>query len=181
MDKWEQLYQALGIQDFIYFISSPSLQDRLLPVKIVFLLFAVFFLCATVWFYMNSSYLRYQFLQDTAEFLSWQSYGLSDVNKRWRRIVKKITFGNESEYKLAIIEADELLYQTLESKVYEGETFEELLSSAIKKKVTGLDLISGAHTVRNAVVYNVDYKLNTENAKKILFDYENAIKNVAAA
>ena len=43
MVTWEQLYDLLGVREFIYFISSPSIQDQLFGVKLVFIFFAVFF------------------------------------------------------------------------------------------------------------------------------------------
>ena len=113
MANWEKLYDLLGIKEFIYFISSPSIQDMLFPIRIICLLFAAFFLCAIIWFYVNSSYLKFQFLQDTTEFFSWHAYGLQEVNRMWKKIIKKTESGSENEYKLAIIEADDFLQNVL--------------------------------------------------------------------
>ena len=176
--SWEYIYNLLGITDFIYFISSPIIQEVLLPIKIVFILFTIFFFVAVIYFYTNSSYIQAHFLQDTMEFISWQPYGLRQINKRWQQITDMIGVGNESEYKLAIIEADDLLYKTLEDNGYVGESFEELLDSAQKKILPGLEDILSAHEIRNAIVYDTDYKLSIEMAKKILADYEKAIKNL---
>ena len=123
---WEQLYELWGIRDFIYFISSPDIQQKLLPVKLVFIAFAIFFFVAVIYFYVRSSYLQRHFLQDTAEFLLWQPYGLQGVNRRWKQIMKKTEFGFDNEYKLALIDADDFLYQVLEERGFKGETFEEL-------------------------------------------------------
>lgn len=176
---WEYIYNLFGIKDFIYFISFPNLQDILFPVKLVFIFFTAFFFCAVIYFYINSSYIKYQFLQDVAEFFSWQSYGLRNINKRWKKIVQKTESGFESEYKLAIIEADDFLYQTLEDRGYNGETFEELVNSAGKKISPDFKDILEAHNIRNSIIYNSDYKLDLEKARKILSDYENAIKNIS--
>ena len=86
MVTWEQLYDLVGVKDFIYFISSPVIQEQLFGIKLVFIFFAVFFFCAVIYFYINSSYLHYQFLQDVTEFFSWQAYGLIEINRRWRRL-----------------------------------------------------------------------------------------------
>ncbi|MFI5205914.1 MAG: hypothetical protein ACHQVK_03155, partial [Candidatus Paceibacterales bacterium] len=104
--NWDQIYNYLGVKDFVYFISSPSIQDALFPIKIVFIFFTAFFFCAVIWFYVNSSYIQYKFLQDTTEFLSKETYGLRKVTKNWRKIKKRAESGTDSDIKLAIIEAD---------------------------------------------------------------------------
>ena len=179
MDKWEQLYDLLGIKEFIYFISSPSIQDSLLGIKLVFIAFTVFFFCAVIYFYLNSSFLRHQFLQDSIEFFSWQSFGLREVNNRWKKIMKNIKTGTESEYKLAIIEADDFLYQIMEDKGLKGDSFEELLASAGKKVVPDMDDLLTAHQVRNSIVYDANYSLEAEKGVRIMSLYEFAIKNIS--
>ncbi len=177
---WETIYNFLGISDFIAFISSPAIQDALFPVKLVFILFTVFFFCAVIYFYLNSSYIKYQFLQDVTEFFSWQAYGLRSIDRQWKDIIRKTDSGNEKDFKLALIEADDFLYEVLEERETNGETFEELLNSAGKRMLPNFQDIIDAHKVRDLIVFNPDYKLDIENAKKILANYENAIKNISA-
>lgn len=176
--SWEQIYDFLGIKDFVDFISSSELQSQLLPVKVVFILFTLFFLGAVIYFYIKSSYIQYHFLQDMVEFFSWQPYGLRQINKRWQKVMKKIEVATETEYKMAVIEADDLLYEMLEERGYAGETFEQLLDSAGQKILPSVKDILSAHEIRNSIVYQPDYKLDAEVAKGILDNYEKAIKNV---
>lgn len=163
----------------MYFISSPDIQHELLPIKLVFYAFTIFFLCAVIYLYINSSYIQFKFLQDVAEFFSWQPYGLRSVNKRWAKIIKRTESGAESDYKFAIVEADDFLYQVLEEAGYEGETFEELAGNAGKKMSNNFKDILEAHAIRNLVVYDLDYKLDLDLAKRMLSSYENAIKNIS--
>ena len=173
---WETIYNFFGIKDFIYFISSPGIQDMLFPIKLVFILFTAFFLCAVIYFYINSSYLKYQFLQDVTEFFSWRAYGLREIDKRLKKIIKKAELGSETEYKLAIIEADDFLRQVLEEADYKGETFEELVNGAGRKILPNIEDILEAHNIRNSMIHDVNYKLDLKIAKKVLSDYEKAIK-----
>lgn len=181
MENWDKLYMMLGIKDFIYFISSPTIQDILFPVRLICLLFSAFFLCAIIWFYTNSSYLKFQFLQDTTEFFSWHAYGLQEVNRQWKKIIKKTESGSESEYKLAILEADDYLQNVLDEFGFEGESFEDIVGKAAQKMALSVADIEQAHAVRNAIVYNSDYRFDQEVAKKALADYESAIKQIAAS
>ncbi len=176
---WDYIYNLLGIKDFIDFISSPSLQDTLFPVKLVFIFFTAFFFCAVLYFYLNSSYLQYKFLQDVFEFLSWQTYGSREVSKRWKNIIKKADSGLESDFKLAIVEADDFLRQTLENKGYEGKNFEAMVNSISKSVMPNFQEIMDIHEVRNSIVHDPNYRLDSENAKKILSTYERTIKSIA--
>jgi len=176
--SWEDLYNLLGIKEFIYFISSSQIQEMLLPVKLVFILFTLFFLAAVLYFMLNSSWLQYKFLEDTTEFFSWQAYGAKVIEKRWNKIKKRIESGLESEYKLAVIEADDFLMETLDERGYEGKDFQEAVSKASRLISGTLDQILAVHEVRNSIVYNPDFKLDAEQAKKILEVYESAINSI---
>jgi len=176
--SWEDFYNLLGIRDFIYFISSSTLQETLLPVKLVFVGFTLFFLVAVFYFMLNSSWLQYKFLEDVTEFFSWQSYGAKQMAKRWERIMKKIESGSESEYKLSIIEADDFLKETLEERGYEQEKFEDSIKAASRLISEILEQVLEAHQIRNSIVYNPDFKLTEEQAKKILTVYETAINAI---
>ncbi len=87
--------------------------------------------------------------------------------------------GSLEEYKIAMMEADDFLCQTLEDRGFKGESFEELIKDAGQKVITNLQEIMQAHNMRNAIVYNQDYDLSLESAKNILSQYEQAIKNAS--
>lgn len=170
----------MDINELISYIFSPELQEELFLVKIVFIFFSVIFFVVVILFLVNSSYLKYQFWQEVAEFFSWESYGLRKIAKRWKKIEKRIETGSESEYKLAIIEADDFLNEVLEKRNYSGETFEERVSQVEKVQIPNLEEILEVHKTRNSIVYDPDYKLDLDQAKKVLEIYEKAIKNIEA-
>lgn len=176
---WYRLYDVIGIRGFIDFVNSSEIQSALLPVKIVFILFTVFFFCAIIYFYLNSSYLKTQITQNVSEFVSWQAYGLKEVNKRWKAIIQKVQAGSEKEYKLAIVEADAYLFDELQDADISGTTFEELTETAgVKKMLPNKQNIISAHRIRDLIVRDVNYVLDVNVAKKILDDYEKALKSI---
>jgi len=178
---WEYIYNFFGVKDFIYYISSSQIQDVLFPVKIVFLFLSVFFLVFVIYFMVNSSWLQYKFLEDVAEFFSWKSYGQIEMSKQWNKIKKRSESGAESDYKLAIIDADDFLSEVLDNRGYDSDNFEENVRKAGKLIPSILDDVLRAHEVRNSIVYNPDYKLSVEEGKKILETYESAVNNIGMA
>ncbi len=175
---WDFIYNFFGIKDFIYFISSSQIQDMLFPIKLVFVVFAMFFLAFVIYFMINSSWLQYKFLEDVTEFFSWQAYGQREMSKRWSKVKKRIESGAESDYKLAIIDADDFLGEVLDNRGYEGKDFDESIKKAEKLISLIFNDVLRAHEVRNYIVYNPDYKLAADEAKKILDTYESAINSV---
>jgi len=175
---WEYIYNLLGIKDFIYFISSSQIQDMLFPVKLVFIFFSIFFLVAVIYFMLNSSWLQYKFLEDVTEFFSWQAFGQRQMEKQWERIKKRTETGAESDYKLAVIDADDFLAEVLDNRGYDGNDFEDTLKKAGRLIADILEDVLKAHEIRNFIVYNPDYKLSVEQAKKVLATYESAAKEI---
>jgi len=172
------LYNFFGVRDFIYFISSSQIQDALFPVKMVFIFFSLFFLVFVIYFMVNSSWLQYKFLEDVTEFFSWKSFGQREMSKQWDKIKKRMESGAESDYKLAIIDADDFLAEVLDEGGYDGKDFEESIKKAGRMIAPILDDVLAAHETRNSIVYNPDYKLSTEQAKKVLDTYESAVKGI---
>ncbi len=173
-----ELIDSFNLPQIAYFIGSSELQDYLFPVKLIFLVFTAFFFCAVIYLMVNSTWLQSKFLEETSEFLAWQSYGARQIAKQWNRIKRRMESGFESEFKLAIIEADDFLQVVLEDGGYEGETFEESVKKATRLLGAQVSDILAAHEVRNAIVYNPDYPLPVEEAKRIVGVYELAVNTV---
>jgi hypothetical protein len=176
--SWEQLYNLLRIRDFIYFVSAPELQDALFPAKLVFVAFAMFFLAYVIYFMINSSWLQYKFLEDTTEFFSWQAFGVREMEKQWARIKKRAESGTDSDYKLAVIDADDFLLEVLENRGYEGKDFQESVEKASKLLGPLAKEVLSAHQIRDSIVYNPDQKISTDEYKKMLDTYEVAAKTI---
>lgn len=176
--SWEQIYNFLGITDFIYFITSPTIQDVLFPVKIIFILFSIFFLISVIYFMYVSSWMKYHFLEDVFEFFSWQAYGLKQIADRWKKIKKRLESGLESEYKLAIIEGDDFLSETLGERGIEGKSFEELIDVAGPGLLPNKNEILQAHKIRNSVVYEPNFSISLEETKRVLAIFETAVKTI---
>jgi len=94
------------------------------------------------------------------------------------RIKKRTGSGAESDYKLAIIDADDYLMEVLDNRGYDGDSFEELVKNASKSIAPIYDDVLKAHETRNSIVYNPDFKLSADQAKKVLDVYESAAKEI---
>ena len=150
----------------------------LFPIKLTFVFSAAFFLVFVIYFMINSSWLQYKFLEDVSEFFSWKAYGQREMSKQWSKIKKRIESGIESDYKLAIIDADDFLNEVLENRGYEGKDIKESIEKAGELIGPALNDVLNAHEIRNSIVYDADYKLSGDEAKKVLAIYESVINNI---
>lgn len=157
---------------------SPELQRELLPAKVVFIFFSIVFFIWIVYFFFASTYLKYQFIIDVVEFFHIQPAAARRLAKIWKRIQKMADSGIESNYKLALIEADDLLDNVLKNKGFSGETFEERIKQAGEIQVPDSERILQAHQTRNQAVYEPDYQLEVERLREILEVYKETIKNI---
>ncbi|MBU2539912.1 hypothetical protein KJ786_02025 [Patescibacteria group bacterium] len=167
-----------AITDIISIITSPELQRELLPAKVVFIFFTIVFFVSIIYFIFNSSYLNYQFIYDARGFFNIGAPDLRKTIRRWNKIKKRVKTGVEYEYKLALMEAEELFNDVLKDKGFEGKNFEERVQNVGKIQLPNSEEILEAHGIRNLVAHDPNYKLSGGEINKILEIYERGIKNI---
>ncbi len=160
--------------DLNNFISIP------LFLKILFLIISLFFLFGIIYFLLKTGWLKRLFLQDLVEFLGFKPYAIRKVSQTWAKIIKRLEKVSESETKLAIIEADDLLNEILERMGYPGETLGEKLKQLSEVILANLDEVQEAHKIRSNIVHDPTYRLSLGEARKVLEIYEKALLNLEA-
>ena len=170
--------EILEFENLISFVISPSIQGSLLVVKIVFIFFSLFFLGGTIYFLFHTTWLKRILLQDLVEILTYRPYWIRKITRVWRKIIKRLETGLESEYKLAVIEADSLLNDTLKRMGYFGESLGERLEKLTKATLPNIEQVWEAHKTRNNIIHDPDYRLALDQAKGALAIYEQALRNL---
>lgn len=99
------------------------------------------------------------------------------ANKKWERVVAHIESPNESDWKLAILEADIMLDELLDASGYKGETMGEKLKQVDKSDFNTIDLAWEAHKVRNMIAHEgSEFALSEREARRIVGLYEKVFK-----
>ncbi len=159
-------------------LSSAQLQEQLIGIKMVFILFGIIFLAVILYLLFKSSFLRVHFWQDWAEFLSYKSYGLEKIRRKLRKIHQKIEIGSESDWKMAILESENLLNDVLEKSGFQGTTLEERLEKIEKEVIPNTEEILNVHKIYQNMIADPDYHLTLAEAKKFLDTIEEVFKNL---
>ncbi|MCD6402279.1 hypothetical protein J7L36_00270 [bacterium] len=152
--------------------------DWLFIVKIIFILFGLFFFGGTIYFLVTTTYLKRLFLQDWIEVLTYKPYWIRAARRKWQRVKKRLASPLESEHKLAVIEAGSMLDNALAKMGYYGETLEERLEKVSKETLPNLEEIKEVNKIYYSVLHDPDYKLILNDAKRVLSVYEEALKNL---
>ncbi len=166
-----------------YLLSPETIPDPigsvLFILRIVFWVVSLVFLSIIVFVLFKSNRLKVRFFEDISEFATFKSYGTDKFTKEWKKIMKKLDSGLESEYKLAVIQADTMLDEVLQRIGHTEETIEEKLKATTPIEIGNLEDVKEARKTRNSIVYDPDYHLPLEKARESLEIYKKAFKDMA--
>jgi hypothetical protein len=170
--NWEKINQLFSL------IVNFQTSGVFFYIKIFFIAVSVLLLFFILILLLKTTWLQYRFLENAIEFITYKSFGAKKTFKKWLKISKRLESGQESEYKLAVIEADDLLAEALEAMEVKGKTIEEKLENIDPVVLPEAEKVLQAHKVRNEIVYNPDRQLTLDKAKEILYIYEKVFRNL---
>jgi hypothetical protein len=96
---------------------------------------------------------------------------------RWAKIVKLSESENQSDWRLAIIEADIILDELLDKLQLPGDTMGEKLKAVEKSDFTTIESAWEAHKTRNMIAHNgSDFLINQREIHRVISLYEAVFK-----
>jgi hypothetical protein len=159
-------------------VNSPELQERLLWIKIPFFVVTGFFISGVLVSLTRTPYIPLSTIGDAIELATYRPFGFPKMRGRWQKIMRRLDVDNESEHKLAIIEADALLDEMLKKMNLKGDNIDERLEKITKLMISNVEELKLAHQTRNSVVYDVDYRLSLQEARRVLLVYQRAFEDL---
>lgn len=96
--------------------------------------------------------------------------------KQWGKIRQKLQTDNESAWKVAIIEADNIIDDLIARMRYPGENMGERLAGINPGQIENIDELKKAHETRNRIIHEENFRLTKELADETLGYYENFLK-----
>jgi len=98
------------------------------------------------------------------------------TNKNWDRVLLHVESYNESEWRLAVIEADILLAELLDTMNLAGDSIGDKLKGVEKSDFNTLDLAWEAHKIRNQIAHDPSFILTQREARRVVALYESVFK-----
>ena len=100
------------------------------------------------------------------------------LRERWNALLAHLESTHESQWKIAVIEADKLVDDALARAGFPGATFGDRLSNIQPGTLLSLDGIWWAHKIRNRLAHEVDYFLRYTEARQAVGYYEAALSEL---
>jgi hypothetical protein len=98
-------------------------------------------------------------------------------NPKWERVLTHIESLNENDWRLAIIEADIMLAELLDTMHLNGDSIGEKLKGIEKSDFTTLDKAWEAHKVRNEIAHaGGDFRISQREALRVVELYKDVFK-----
>jgi hypothetical protein len=94
-------------------------------------------------------------------------------NERWENILKHLYSEAPADWKLAIIDADEMLLTLMTDMGFKGDGLGEKLKSADRDEFHNLSTAWEVHTIRNRIAHEgLAYEMPHREAKRVIALYE---------
>ncbi len=171
------------ILEYLTSFSDYSLPaEWLLIIKIVVIIFSLILVGFIIFTLLKSSWLKLYILDDLKEVVTFnfKPFGRRKIDKDWLKIKSRIESGLNSEYKLAIIEADNMTNEILKQmgRGHDGASLGEKLEKMTVAALSNLEELKEAHQIRNNIIHDPNYNLSLEETKKVLDIFEKTFVNL---
>lgn len=93
-------------------------------------------------------------------------------NPQWVKTLSYLFSQHQSDWKLAVIEADTMLEALVSQLGFKGESLGDKLKGATQEKFKGLSLAWEAHAARNRIAHEASFELSQREAKRVIALYE---------
>jgi uncharacterized protein YutE (UPF0331/DUF86 family) len=105
------------------------------------------------------------------------SVSKSTMHKQWSAIEDRLKSGNISEYKVAILEADNIVEGILKDIGYNsGADMAQKIEQLGMMQPEDAAMLDEAHKIRNRIVFEQDFHPDLDQTRKILENYKNYLK-----
>src|SRR3989338_6754732 len=162
----------IDIAKIVSFITSSELTGVFFPFNWVLGAIGAGMLAFVIWVIWTTSWKHFVMLFDLTEFFTYRAYGTGNLGNRWKNVIGRLETASEEEYKLAVIESDNMLDESLQRIGFAGETLADRLEKVTVAIVPNLQEVKEANRIRNNIVHDPSYRLTLSEAKRIIEIYQ---------
>jgi len=98
--------------------------------------------------------------------------------REWLSIEKRLKSQEEKQYRAAVLQADQFVYNSLETQGYSGMNFSERVSQIPPGSCASLDGARDVHSLAKQIILKDDLRITKEQAQNALGVYEKFLRNL---
>lgn len=169
-----------NILSFVGFSEKLSIvQTIILSLQNTFAIIGIIFLAGSFWATLKIREIHH------AEHEKYHAVHVEETTTKaaltqWQVILDHVNSQNPAEWKLAILEADNILDEVLEDQGYVGETVAEKLKTMSPTRIASYNDVWDAHKLRNQIAHGgaIDMELTQKMARDTIAKFGNAFKEL---
>ena len=171
--------QAVFYSFFADKIDVTAFEGYVTPIKDVLIAIGLLFVAGIIWTWLKIREIHHH-EHEKYEPIHEEKIEADAKTIQWQIIVEHVNSDSPAEWKLAILEADNILDEVLEAQGYVGETVAEKLKAMSRTKIASYDALWDAHKLRNEIAHGgaIDMELSQKTARDTISKFENAFKEL---
>lgn len=162
-------------------VDVTAVQSFFIPVQNILGVIAIIFLAGIFWTTIKINEIHH------AEHVKYKPIPIKETEAKgrmiqWKVVLEHITSENPAEWKLAILEADNMLDEILEEQGYLGDTLADKLKAMSPTRITAYNDLWEAHKLRNQIAHGgaMEMDLTKKMARDAVANFGNAFKELGA-
>lgn len=172
---------ALQVVDYLHTITVPIMYQHLYLYWLYFvatsLAFSLIFAAGIIYNILQVRAIRDAEHKQFAEKATPVAQGSArQVHKRWDHVLDQLSSGSEQGWRVAILEADIMLKDLLDTLGYRGETLADQMRQVDRGSFKTIDLAWEAHRARNRVAHTQGGGIDMHEARRIIGLYSQVFK-----
>lgn len=156
-----------------------AIKNFFLSIQSALAVLGVTFLAATFWATLKIREIHHK-EHEKYEPVHLEEIAAKEKFVQWQVVLDHVNSESPAEWKLAILEADNILDEVLEAEGYVGETLADKLKTMSRTKIASYDDIWEAHKLRNQIAHGgaIDMDLSKKTARDAVAKFGNAFKEL---
>ena len=171
------IFSPLGLLFSARQFFAPFFVENILLLQIISLVLSGLFIWGTIYIIIGTNFLemkREQFLD---------TLGKGHVSKRrslraWKQILERLGTEDNNNWKLAVLESDQVLNEILKMSGYLGDDLDEKLDILTSAQLANIEDVKRAHMVRNRIAKDPTVEVEKKEVWEVMAVYEEAFKQL---
>ncbi|MBI5138472.1 MAG: hypothetical protein HZA95_01590 [Candidatus Vogelbacteria bacterium] len=158
-------------------VNSEGFVNSFIYIEAVLVIIGALGIAAIVYFMIEKKKIEQNLSNTFAEKYRSKKVG-PQKNVIWDSIQKHLATDSNTEWKLAVIEADKILDEATVKRGFVGDTLGERLKNADESVLSNLEDAWEAHKIRNRIAHEPGYHLTRRDAQRAISMFERVFKEL---
>lgn len=151
--------------------------DNLLIFQIISFLISTILLSFTIYFIVKLNIVGEK-IESFIDVLGAKDISKRRIFKAWEQIQRRLKTGELNQLKLAILEADRILFEILKMSGYQGKNMDEIFEQITEAQISNIKEVQQVHKLRHRISTEPDFNLTQNEAEIAVEIYKKAFQEL---